>query len=134
MGVDRLLAKLDGRTVPAGTHDLQEYSVQVKLAKALIEALGNYKAKHPDFPHQSTGNQFFTESQFESYRALGQHVLEEVFEDAMDGVDAVDLADPDAALAPVAVGAASAAGAAGAAGSGPSRTGAFGGNERRMDS
>jgi len=54
--------------------------------------------------------------------------------DAMDGVDAVDLADPEAALAPVAVGAASAAGAAGAAGSGPSRTGAFGGNERRMDS
>jgi hypothetical protein len=48
MGVDRLLANLDGRTVPAGTHDLQEYSVQVKLAKALIEAIGNYKAKHPD--------------------------------------------------------------------------------------
>jgi hypothetical protein len=49
MGVDRLLANLDGRTVPANMQNsLQEYSVQVKLAKALIEAIGNYKAKHPD--------------------------------------------------------------------------------------
>jgi hypothetical protein len=48
MGVDRLLANLDGRTVPAGTQNLHEYSAQVKLARALIEAIGNYKARHPD--------------------------------------------------------------------------------------
>jgi hypothetical protein len=55
----------------------------------------NYKAKHPDFPHQSTANQFFSESQFESYRALGQHVLESVFGDAMEGVDAsAEMSDP----------------------------------------
>ena len=36
-----------------------------------------YRAEHPDFPHQSTGDQFFNESQFESYRRLGQHVGEE---------------------------------------------------------
>jgi ribonuclease HII len=45
--------------------------------------------------------------------------------DAVDAVDAVDLADPEAAMMPLATG---------AAGSGLSRTGAFGGNERRMDS
>jgi hypothetical protein len=39
----------------------------------------NYASGHPTFPHESTGNQFYTESQFESYRALGQHVAEAVF-------------------------------------------------------
>ena len=28
------------------------------------------------FPHETTANQFFTESQFESYRALGSHVID----------------------------------------------------------
>ncbi len=34
-----------------------------------------YAAADPNFPHDSTLNQWFTESQFESYRALGLHVL-----------------------------------------------------------
>jgi hypothetical protein len=33
-----------------------------------------YKLGHSSFPHQSTADQFFDESQFESYRALGQHI------------------------------------------------------------
>jgi hypothetical protein len=37
-----------------------------------------YAALNIDFPHQSTGDQWFDESQFESYRALGAHVVEEV--------------------------------------------------------
>jgi hypothetical protein len=36
----------------------------------------NYHREHADFPHQSTGDQWFTESQFEAYRRLGQHVVE----------------------------------------------------------
>lgn len=36
--------------------------------------LGNYKARHPDFPHQTTADQFFDEEQFECYRALGYTV------------------------------------------------------------
>jgi Patatin-like phospholipase len=32
-----------------------------------------YKLRHTAFPHQSGFNQFFDESQFESYRALGKH-------------------------------------------------------------
>jgi hypothetical protein len=34
-----------------------------------------YCNQHAHFPHDTTANQFFTESQFESYRALGQHIL-----------------------------------------------------------
>jgi Patatin-like phospholipase len=32
----------------------------------------DYQRTHPDFPHQSTGDQIFEEAQFESYRALGE--------------------------------------------------------------
>ncbi len=34
----------------------------------------HYKRDHPDFPQQSTLNQWFTETQFESYRKLGELV------------------------------------------------------------
>lgn len=36
--------------------------------------LANYRANNPDFPHQSTSDQFFDEQQFEAYRALGEYV------------------------------------------------------------
>jgi hypothetical protein len=42
----------------------------------------NYKSQKSDFPHQSTADQWFTESQFESYRALGQHIIETVLRGA----------------------------------------------------
>src|SRR5579859_2788779 len=37
-----------------------------------------YAAANPSFPHQSTGNQWFNESQTESYRMLGLHTLDEI--------------------------------------------------------
>ena len=33
-----------------------------------------YRADNPDFPHQTTADQFFDEVQFEVYRSLGNHV------------------------------------------------------------
>jgi hypothetical protein len=33
----------------------------------------NYKKEHASFPHESTVDQWFSESQFESYRQLGYH-------------------------------------------------------------
>jgi hypothetical protein len=42
-----------------------------------------YRVKCPVFPHQSTGDQWFTESQFESYRRLGLHVAETTFQRAI---------------------------------------------------
>jgi len=44
----------------------------------------NYKSRYPDFPHQSTADQWFTESQFEGYRALGKHVIETVLQGLKD--------------------------------------------------
>ncbi len=38
-----------------------------------------YVSRNPDFPRQSTLNQFFDEAQFECYRALGQHIAGKVF-------------------------------------------------------
>jgi hypothetical protein len=35
----------------------------------------NYAMSHPDFPHETTANQWFGESQFESYRTLGVHTI-----------------------------------------------------------
>ena len=36
------------------------------------------------FPHESTIEQWFSESQFESYRALGYHILEQLGPDLKD--------------------------------------------------
>lgn len=36
----------------------------------------NYARTSPAFPHESTADQFFTESQFESYRALGSYIVD----------------------------------------------------------
>ena len=38
----------------------------------------SYERKHRDFPHESTGDQWFTESQFESYRQLGAVEIERI--------------------------------------------------------
>jgi hypothetical protein len=37
----------------------------------------NYAQQNPPFPQQTTGDQFFGESQFESYRRLGLHITEQ---------------------------------------------------------
>ena len=39
----------------------------------------DYKKRNPDFPHETTSDQFFTEEQFESYRFLGYHVVSRYF-------------------------------------------------------
>ncbi len=36
-----------------------------------------YKLENPQFPHQPTSDQFFSESQFESYRQVGMHAASE---------------------------------------------------------
>jgi hypothetical protein len=38
-----------------------------------------YNRRIPEFPHQNTSDQWFDESQFESYRKLEMHVGEETF-------------------------------------------------------
>jgi hypothetical protein len=38
----------------------------------------DYKSHNPDFPHETTGDQFFGEDQLEAYRALGFHIMSNV--------------------------------------------------------
>ena len=40
----------------------------------------SYKAENPDFPHQTTADQFFDERQFEAYRALGHAIASQLVE------------------------------------------------------
>jgi hypothetical protein len=40
--------------------------------------VATYSASHQDFPHQSTGNQWYNESQTESYRMLGLHTIQDM--------------------------------------------------------
>jgi hypothetical protein len=56
------------------------------------EDVTQYHAAHPDFPQETTANQFFTESQFESYRKLGLHVLESAFDNVT--IDPAKLNEP----------------------------------------
>jgi hypothetical protein len=50
------------------------------------ELIRRCRTNNPDFPHQSTLDQFFDQEQFEAYRQLGVHVAEGLFLPAlMDG-------------------------------------------------
>lgn len=52
------------------------YILYVKAAMCGDEPqdVAQYRREHPEFPHQTTADQFFDEPQFESYRRLGLHV------------------------------------------------------------
>ena len=50
-----------------------------------------YKKSFPAFPHQSTGDQFFDEPQFESYRMLGSHVMDKICGDGRNPLDLRDM-------------------------------------------
>jgi hypothetical protein len=44
-----------------------------------------YQSQHAEFPHESTADQFFSEDQFEAYRALGEHVANDLFSSELLG-------------------------------------------------
>ena len=58
----------------------------------------NYAKASGTFPHETTADQFFSESQFESYRMLGFHAMEEIAQ--ATGSMAAFFADAEARLAP----------------------------------
>lgn len=45
------------------------------------EDVREFRSRFSEFPHQSTADQFFTESQFESYRNLGLHIARTALQD-----------------------------------------------------
>jgi hypothetical protein len=55
----------------------------------------HYASQRPTFPHETTTDQFFSEAQFESYRRLGLHVVEQICGDTdgpFEGRQGLDLA------------------------------------------
>lgn len=56
----------------------------VALAKLSVDVF-SYSLTNDKFPHQNTVDQFFDESQFESYRALGQSLAKLCFEELRKG-------------------------------------------------
>ena len=55
----------------------------------------DYGLRNPSFPHETTADQFFSEEQFEVYRALGFHVAF----DALNGRSAIVM--PDGEMQPI---------------------------------
>lgn len=70
-------ASVDGRGVEPGK------LVYIKTAFYGDEPpdIFNYAQQHPKFPHEGTIDQFYDESQFESYRMLGRHVMSKLWGD-----------------------------------------------------
>ncbi|MFK0642740.1 MULTISPECIES: patatin-like phospholipase family protein [unclassified Ochrobactrum] len=59
--------------------------VKLSLTGNEGEFLKRYRLDEPMFPHHSTADQFFSETQFEAYRALGEHVGDKLFMKAIIG-------------------------------------------------
>ncbi len=57
--------------------------LKLSLTGDEAELLKRYRLIHPDFPHQSTIDQFYGEEQFEAYRQLGVHVANGTFAPAL---------------------------------------------------
>ncbi len=62
--------------------------LKATLIPSLTADIYGYKCQHPTFPHESTGDQFFDERQFEAYRELGYQIawnmMERLGDDTLD--------------------------------------------------
>jgi hypothetical protein len=74
-----------------GSEEVIGYLLYVKLSLTGNEGefIRRYRLDEPVFPHHSTADQFFSETQFEAYRSLGEHVGDKLFLRAIVG----DMAD-----------------------------------------
>ena len=61
-----------------GQHGLLLY-IKPSMTLNESEFLRKYRDQHPTFPHESTAQQLYDETQFEAYRALGEHIGEDLF-------------------------------------------------------
>jgi hypothetical protein len=53
--------------------------IKLSLTGNESELIKRYRINNPEFPHQTTLDQFFDQEQFEAYRQLGVHVAEGLF-------------------------------------------------------
>jgi len=86
-----ILVKIDyapNETAPGRqTSDKLGWMLYLKLAVTGIEPrhVLDYRRQNPEFPHQTTGDQFYDEAQFESYRSLGECAAESLFREEIIG-------------------------------------------------
>lgn len=66
--------------------------LKLSLTGDEAELLKRYRNLNPEFPHQSTIDQFYDEEQFEVYRQLGVHVAEGAFSPALVAEQPRDIA------------------------------------------
>ncbi len=71
--------------------------VKLSLSGDENDYVMDYARRYRAFPHETTGDQFFSEEQFECYRALGFHALNGALR-CKDRVEFPDLGDPPATL------------------------------------
>lgn len=57
--------------------------LKTTFIKKLPKDIVAYQNKHPDFPDQSTADQFFDERQFEAYRELGYQIAKKMISDIL---------------------------------------------------
>lgn len=67
----------DGALLRARSGGLLLY-VKLSVTGDEDQVIQEYRATHPDFPHQTTTDQAFEEDQFEAYRSLGAHTIDEL--------------------------------------------------------
>jgi hypothetical protein len=62
---------------PGGADQTDGYLILIKASLNGTEPVDvyQYAKSHPAFPHEPTENQFYSEAQFESYRALASHAI-----------------------------------------------------------
>ena len=76
-------SEIDGADLPEKQRkDLDGILIYLKPSLVGDEPIDiyNYAATNQMFPHESTGDQWFSESQFESYRMLGLHTIEWIYQ------------------------------------------------------
>jgi len=88
-------AASDGPHVAIGMIDYgggeKGYLVYIKSSLTGDESdyIRDYARRNDRFPHETTGDQFFSEEQFEVYRALGFHMTHGFLSDAADAHDVI---------------------------------------------
>ena len=74
--------------MPAGGTNPEQYDGVLVYVKPVVYGsleprdVVNYANLNPDFPQESSADQFFSESQFESYRELGAWIVDQLVADA----------------------------------------------------
>jgi len=67
-------------------HDVRRSGRLIYIKPSLLEhtpaAVRAYARENAEFPHETTGDQFFSESQFESYHVLGWHQANQIAKEA----------------------------------------------------